>query len=92
MFWHELNKLVDFNDPWSVLIDLFQNFFDLLIRVIVAQRVHQRLELSFIDATWMVAVKNLKGLAEDFDLLLSEGFLFFFVLFLLWLAQERDLC
>ncbi len=90
MFWHELNKLVDFNDAWTVLIDFFQNLFDMLIRVIVAQSVHQRLELSFIDATWMVAVKDLKSLTEDFDLLLSERFLFFFVLFLLWLVEERD--
>jgi hypothetical protein len=38
----------------------------------------------------MIAVKDLKGLAEDFDLLLGEGFLFLFVLFLLWLVEERN--
>lgn len=37
----------------------------------------------------MVAVKDFKGLAEDFDLLLGEWFLFLFVFpFLLWLADN----
>ncbi len=39
----------------------------------------------------MVAVKDFEGLAEDFDLLLGEGFLFLFVLLFLRLADNVHL-
>lgn len=89
MFRHELNKLINLNHPRTILIYLFQYLLDMLISIVITQRVHQILELSLINAARMVAVKDFKGLAEDFDLLLGEWFLFLFVFpFLLWLADN----
>jgi hypothetical protein len=92
MFRHKLNKLVDFNDPWPILIYFFQYFLDMFISIVISQGIHEWLEFSLVDATRVIAVEDLKGLTEDFDLLLREGFLFLFVLLLLWLTNYRPWC